>query len=156
MQQLLHLMSRRHAEGVPVLLSVLFLSPQPVMAKKMSQEEAVKIIQVAERARQGRERAKFNMKNLNMNTMYRIKEPGAESAESAAVCIQKVHRYSHTTCHVPSSFSVQALVHAHSYNWMYSQVWKGYVQRKRTKTAREEEMILLGMVGKMRLHQDTF
>uniref|UniRef100_A0A3P8QLU2 AAA+ ATPase domain-containing protein n=1 Tax=Astatotilapia calliptera TaxID=8154 RepID=A0A3P8QLU2_ASTCA len=76
-------------------------------------KEAVKIIQVAERARQGRERAKFNMKNLNMNTMYRIKEPGAESAESAAVCIQKV--------------------------------WKGYVQRKRTKTAREEEMILLGM-----------
>uniref|UniRef100_A0A3B4FER6 IQ and AAA domain-containing protein 1-like n=1 Tax=Pundamilia nyererei TaxID=303518 RepID=A0A3B4FER6_9CICH len=88
-------------------------TPEPVMAKKMSQEEAVKIIQVAERARQGRERAKFNMKNLNMNTMYRIKEPGAESAESAAVCIQKV--------------------------------WKSYVQRKRTKTAREEEMILLGM-----------
>lgn len=81
-----------------------FWSPQPVMAKKMSQEEAVKIIQVAERARQGRERATFNMKNLNMNTIYRIKEPGAESAESAAVCIQKVHRYSHTTCHMPSSF----------------------------------------------------
>uniref|UniRef100_I3IZZ0 Zgc:153738 n=1 Tax=Oreochromis niloticus TaxID=8128 RepID=I3IZZ0_ORENI len=73
----------------------------------------LKIIQVAERARQGRERAKFNMKNLNMNTVYRIKEPGADSAESAAVCIQKV--------------------------------WKGYVQRKRTKTAREEEMIFLGM-----------
>uniref|UniRef100_A0A669EMP0 Zgc:153738 n=1 Tax=Oreochromis niloticus TaxID=8128 RepID=A0A669EMP0_ORENI len=86
---------------------------EPVMAKEMSQEEAVKIIQVAERARQGRERAKFNMKNLNMNTVYRIKEPGADSAESAAVCIQKV--------------------------------WKGYVQRKRTKTAREEEMIFLGM-----------
>ncbi|CAI5639460.1 unnamed protein product [Oreochromis niloticus] len=88
-------------------------TPEPVMAKEMSQEEAVKIIQVAERARQGRERAKFNMKNLNMNTVYRIKEPGADSAESAAVCIQKV--------------------------------WKGYVQRKRTKTAREEEMIFLGM-----------
>lgn len=70
-----------------------FWSLQPVMAKEMSQEEAVKIIQVAERARQGRERAKFNMKNLNMNTVYRIKEPGADSAESAAVCIQKVHRY---------------------------------------------------------------
>lgn len=63
------------------------------MAKKMSQEEAVKIIQVAERARQGRERAKLNMKNLNMNRMYKIKEPGAESAELAAICIQKVCCY---------------------------------------------------------------
>lgn len=88
------------------------------MAKKMSQEEAVKIIQVAERARQGRERAKFNMKNLNMNTVYRIEEPGAESAESAAVCIQKVRRYSHATCHMRSSFPVRALVHAHRDNWM--------------------------------------
>ncbi|KAF3835138.1 hypothetical protein F7725_027696 [Dissostichus mawsoni] len=32
-------------------------SPEPLMAKDMSQEKAIKIIQVAERARQGRLRA---------------------------------------------------------------------------------------------------
>ncbi|XP_060934602.1 dynein regulatory complex protein 11-like [Limanda limanda] len=88
-------------------------SLEPLMVKDMSPEEAIKIIQVAERARQGRLRAKLNEESRNMNRMYRTKEPGAAEIEAAAVCIQKV--------------------------------WRGYVQRKRTKIDREEEMIFLGM-----------
>lgn len=56
----------------------------------MSQEEAVKIIQVAERARQGRLRAKLNEESRNMNRIYRTKDPGTAGIESAAICIQKV------------------------------------------------------------------
>ncbi|XP_070765243.1 dynein regulatory complex protein 11 [Enoplosus armatus] len=88
-------------------------SPEPPMAKDMSQEKAIKIIQVAERARQGRLRAKLNEESRNMNRMYRTKDPGTAGIELAAVCIQKV--------------------------------WRGYVQRKRAKIARDEEMIFLGM-----------
>ncbi|KAK5869889.1 hypothetical protein PBY51_024572 [Eleginops maclovinus] len=88
-------------------------SPEPLMAKDMSQEKAIKIIQVAERARQGRLRAKLNEESRNMNRMYRTKDPGTEAIESATVCIQKV--------------------------------WRGFMQRKRTKIVREEEMIFLGM-----------
>uniref|UniRef100_A0A3Q0RT95 IQ motif containing with AAA domain 1 like n=1 Tax=Amphilophus citrinellus TaxID=61819 RepID=A0A3Q0RT95_AMPCI len=94
-------------------------TPNPLMAKKMSQEEAVKIIQVAERARQGRKRAELKMKILNTNWIDRLKEPGAESLELAAMCIQKM--------------------------------WRGYIQRKRAKIAREEQMISLGMVSKSRV-----
>lgn len=60
------------------------------MAKDMSQEEAIKIIQVAERARQGRLRAKLNEESRKMNRMYTTKEPGTGGIESAAICIQKV------------------------------------------------------------------
>ncbi|XP_060889565.1 dynein regulatory complex protein 11 [Labrus mixtus] len=88
--------------------------PEPLMAKDMSQEEAIKIIQVLERARQGRQRAKLNVESRNMNRMYRTKEPGTAEIELASVCIQKV--------------------------------WRGYIQRKRAKIDREEEMIFLGMV----------
>ncbi|CAB1444708.1 unnamed protein product [Pleuronectes platessa] len=88
-------------------------SLEPLKVKEMSPEKAIKIIQVAERARQGRLRAKLNEESRNMNRMYKTKEPGAADIEAAAVCIQKV--------------------------------WRGYVERKRTKIAREEEMIFLGM-----------
>ncbi|XP_026160365.1 dynein regulatory complex protein 11 [Mastacembelus armatus] len=88
-------------------------SPEPLVTKDMSQEEAIKIIQVMERARQGRLRAKLNEESWNMNRMYRIKGSGKVGTELAALCIQKV--------------------------------WRGYVQRKRTKIARDEEMIFLGM-----------
>lgn len=60
------------------------------MAKDMNQEEAIKIIQVAERARQGRLRAKLNEESRNMNRMYRTKDPDTAGTEMAAVCIQKV------------------------------------------------------------------
>uniref|UniRef100_A0A8C4GK26 Zgc:153738 n=1 Tax=Dicentrarchus labrax TaxID=13489 RepID=A0A8C4GK26_DICLA len=87
-------------------------SPE-VSLKDMSQEEAIKMIQVVERARQGRLRAKLNEENRNMNRMYRTKDPGTAGIELAAVCIQKV--------------------------------WRGYIQRKMAKIARDEEMIFLGM-----------
>ncbi|KAK2835493.1 hypothetical protein Q5P01_015977 [Channa striata] len=89
-------------------------SPEPLITKVMRQEEAIKIIQVGERARQGRLRAKLNEASRNMNRMYRIKDPGTVGIELAAVCIQKV--------------------------------WRGYIQRKKAKIARDEEMIFLGMV----------
>ncbi|XP_069378088.1 dynein regulatory complex protein 11-like [Paralichthys olivaceus] len=87
-------------------------SLETLMVKDMSPEEAIKIIQVAERSRQGRLRAKLNEESRNINRM--TKGPGAANIELAAVCIQKV--------------------------------WRSYIQRKRTKIAREEEMIFLGMV----------
>ncbi|KAM8745982.1 dynein regulatory complex protein 11 [Acanthopagrus schlegelii] len=89
-------------------------SPEPLKAKDMSQEEALKIIQVAERARQGRLRAKLNEESRKMNRMYSTKDSGTADIELASVCIQKV--------------------------------WRGYIQRKRAKIARDEEMIFLGMV----------
>ncbi len=65
-------------------------SLQPLMAKDMSQEEAIKIIQVAERARQGRLRAKLNEESRNLSRMYKTKDPGTAGIELAAICIQKV------------------------------------------------------------------
>uniref|UniRef100_A0A665WNC8 Zgc:153738 n=1 Tax=Echeneis naucrates TaxID=173247 RepID=A0A665WNC8_ECHNA len=87
---------------------------KPVMIKDMSQDEAIKIIQVVERARQGRLRAKLNKESRNMNRMFSTKDTETLSADVAAVCIQKV--------------------------------WKGYIARKKTKIARDEEMIFLGMI----------
>uniref|UniRef100_A0A8C3AYE7 Zgc:153738 n=1 Tax=Cyclopterus lumpus TaxID=8103 RepID=A0A8C3AYE7_CYCLU len=84
------------------------------MVSDMSQEEAIKIIQVAERARQGRVRAKLKEESRKLNRMQRTKDPGTADIELATVSIQKV--------------------------------WRGYIQRKRAKIAREEEMIFLGMV----------
>uniref|UniRef100_A0A8C3B0C0 Zgc:153738 n=1 Tax=Cyclopterus lumpus TaxID=8103 RepID=A0A8C3B0C0_CYCLU len=88
-------------------------SPEPLTTKDMSQEEAIKIIQVAERARQGRVRAKLKEESRKLNRMQRTKDPGTADIELATVSIQKV--------------------------------WRGYIQRKRAKIAREEEMIFLGM-----------
>lgn len=65
-------------------------SPEPLTTKDMSQEEAIKIIQLVERARQGRLRAKLNSESRRMNRMQRIKDPGAAAMELAAVSIQKV------------------------------------------------------------------
>lgn len=69
----------------------------------MSQEEAIKIIQVAERARQGRLRAKLNEESRNMSRMYKAKDPGTAGIELAAVCIQKVLVINILLC---ASFSV--------------------------------------------------
>uniref|UniRef100_A0A8C6K2A9 ATPase AAA-type core domain-containing protein n=1 Tax=Melopsittacus undulatus TaxID=13146 RepID=A0A8C6K2A9_MELUD len=97
---------------------------EPVEA--MTFEEAIKIIQVAERARQGRCRAAF------MNRIYlaekRAKQPKVEikmglSPDDAATRIQKV--------------------------------WRGCVQRKKTESLREEEMVFLGMVSSAALRTQT-
>lgn len=61
----------------------------------MTMEEAIKIIQVVERARQGRLRAKLNLQSRNMNRIYRTKDPGTAGVESAAICIQKVYQRIH-------------------------------------------------------------
>ncbi|XP_059961897.1 dynein regulatory complex protein 11 [Mesoplodon densirostris] len=84
--------------------------------KPVPLEEAVKLIQVAERARQGRLRAMF-MKQIYLQE-YRAKQARllgerVADVETAALCIQKV--------------------------------WRGFHQRKRTEREREEEMIFLGM-----------
>lgn len=69
------------------------------MTKGMSQEEAIKILQVVERARQGRLRAKLNEESRNMNRMYKTKDPGTAAIELATVCIQKVLCYQNNpTC----------------------------------------------------------
>lgn len=69
-----------------------FSTTKPINAPTMSLEEAVRVIQIAERARQGRLRAKLNRESRNMNWMYRTDDPGAGVAERAAVCIQKVFK----------------------------------------------------------------
>lgn len=68
---------------------------KPIKEQKMTLEEAVKVIQAAERARQGRLRAKLNKESRNMKWMERTEEPGAEVAEAAAICIQKVSKNQH-------------------------------------------------------------
>ncbi|XP_068599650.1 dynein regulatory complex protein 11, partial [Brachionichthys hirsutus] len=67
-------------------------SPDVKKSKEMSQEEAIKIIQVAERARQGRLRAKLNEESRHMKRMNGNPDSGAADMETAAVCIQKVWR----------------------------------------------------------------
>uniref|UniRef100_A0A673U118 IQ motif containing with AAA domain 1 n=1 Tax=Suricata suricatta TaxID=37032 RepID=A0A673U118_SURSU len=84
--------------------------------KSMPLEEAVKLIQVAERARQGRLRAMF-MKQI-FRQEYRAKQAKILSEkvvdlEAAALQIQKV--------------------------------WRGFRQYKKTKKQREDEMMFLGM-----------
>uniref|UniRef100_A0A8C3U5Q2 IQ motif containing with AAA domain 1 n=1 Tax=Catharus ustulatus TaxID=91951 RepID=A0A8C3U5Q2_CATUS len=87
--------------------------PEPVTA--MTLEEGIKVIQVAERARQGRARAAF-MRRIYLEekrqSRKREKKRG-KNPDLAATCIQKV--------------------------------WRGYCQRKKTEKLREEEMVFLGM-----------
>ncbi|XP_076159046.1 dynein regulatory complex protein 11 isoform X2 [Alosa pseudoharengus] len=89
-----------------------------VAARGMSVEEAVQLIQVSERARQGRLRARF---------MRDIRHDETRS--------QLVH--SQSTCTLdPDAAAVRI-----------QKVWLGYSQRKRTKRERLEELIFLGMVA---------
>ncbi|XP_010283947.1 PREDICTED: IQ and AAA domain-containing protein 1 [Phaethon lepturus] len=84
--------------------------------KAMTFEEAIKMIQVAERARQGRCRAAF-MKQIYLEEkrerQAKLQVQMGPNPDDAATCIQKV--------------------------------WHGYIQRKKTEKMREEEMIFLGM-----------
>ncbi|XP_051760263.1 dynein regulatory complex protein 11 isoform X2 [Ctenopharyngodon idella] len=86
----------------------------PHVMRMLTLERAIKVIQVAERARQGRLRAKF-MREIHKDSERQKKadEQEAVTTDQAAVCIQKV--------------------------------WRGFMQRKKTKRLREEEMIFLGM-----------
>ncbi|XP_056206542.1 dynein regulatory complex protein 11 [Falco biarmicus] len=97
-----------------ILLNAGLQTQKPV--KAMAFEEAIRMIQVAERARQGRCRAAF-MKQIYLEekrkrqTKHQVQM--GPSPDAAATCIQKV--------------------------------WHGYIQRKKTEKMREEEMIFLGM-----------
>ncbi|XP_039926162.1 dynein regulatory complex protein 11 [Hirundo rustica] len=96
-----------------ILLNAGLLEQEPVTA--MTLEEGIKVIQVAERARQGRARAAF-MKRIYLEEKrqsQKEKQETGKSPDDAATCIQKV--------------------------------WRGYSQRKKTEKLREEEMIFLGM-----------
>ncbi|KFQ45391.1 IQ and AAA domain-containing protein 1, partial [Nestor notabilis] len=97
-----------------ILLEAGLQAEEPVEA--MTFEEAIKIIQVAERARQGRCRAAY-VKRIYL-AEKRAKQPKLEvktglSPDAAATRIQKV--------------------------------WRGRIQRKKTENLREEEMVFLGM-----------
>ncbi|KAL6459341.1 hypothetical protein MHYP_G00328130 [Metynnis hypsauchen] len=98
--------------------------PKPAGERTLSAEEAIRIIQVTERARQGRLRAKFMreiQRDQERQRRSKDRDLGASTMDQAAVCIQKV--------------------------------WKGFLQRKRTKQEREEEMIFLGMAMDQNLPQ---
>ncbi|XP_062383643.1 dynein regulatory complex protein 11 isoform X2 [Sardina pilchardus] len=89
-----------------------------VAVQRMSVEEAAQLIQVSERARQGRLRARF---------MRDIRHDDATS---------QLLR-SHSTC----------TLDPHAAALRIQKVWLGYSQRKRTKRQRQEELIFLGMVA---------
>uniref|UniRef100_A0A8B9Z2Z0 IQ motif containing with AAA domain 1 n=1 Tax=Buteo japonicus TaxID=224669 RepID=A0A8B9Z2Z0_9AVES len=99
-----------------ILLDAGLQTQKPV--KAMTFEEAIKMIQVAERARQGRCRAAF-MKQIYLEEkrerQTKLQVQMGPSPDAAATCIQKV--------------------------------WRGYIQRKKTEKMRGEEMIFLGMVS---------
>ncbi|XP_078260309.1 dynein regulatory complex protein 11 isoform X5 [Rhinoraja longicauda] len=87
-----------------------------VSEKILSLEEATQIIQIAERARQGRLRAKF-MLEIRMEeereSLAKQRSASTMPADKAATLIKKV--------------------------------WQGYLQRKKTRKERTEEMIFLDM-----------
>ncbi|KAF4072664.1 hypothetical protein AMELA_G00265580 [Ameiurus melas] len=97
---------------------------QPTTVRVLSQEEAIRLIQVSERARQGRLRASI-MREIHKDaerwSKTKDKDLNEDTAHQAAIQIQKV--------------------------------WRGYIQRKRMKQEREEEMIILGMSVKSGLAQ---
>ncbi|NXP94075.1 DRC11 protein, partial [Passerina amoena] len=98
-----------------ILLNAGLLEQEVVTA--MTLAEAVRVIQVAERARQGRARAAF-MRRIYLEEKRQSRkqeEKVTKSPDDAATCIQKV--------------------------------WRGHRQRKETERLREEEMIFLGMVS---------
>ena len=83
----------------------------------MSIEDAVRLIQIHERARQGRLRAKFMREIRQQEEREKLAaNRGAPTLDPdvAATRVQKI--------------------------------WKGYAQRKRTKKERDAEMMFIGMV----------
>ncbi|KAG8432570.1 hypothetical protein GDO86_016997 [Hymenochirus boettgeri] len=85
--------------------------------KVMSVDEAVRVIQVSERARQGRLRATFMKKIYLEEKQERMAKLHGEKTLDPAVAALRIQK-----------------------------IWRGYIQRKRTKKLREDEMIFLGMI----------
>ncbi|NXT21075.1 DRC11 protein, partial [Syrrhaptes paradoxus] len=110
----LEVLQQREKNLDQILLDAGLQTEEPLQT--MTLEEAIKIIQVAERARQGHHRAAF-IKQIYLGEK-RKRQPKLQNQmgpnpDDAATCIQKV--------------------------------WRGYIQRKKTEKMREEEMIFLGM-----------
>nr|XP_023422745.1 IQ and AAA domain-containing protein 1 [Cavia porcellus] len=87
-----------------------------ITMKPMPLEEAIKLLQIAERARQGRLRALF-MKQIYLQE-YRAKQAkllGQQVADAAAAAVR------------------------------IQKVWRGFHQCRKTEREREEEMVFLGM-----------
>ncbi|XP_063286074.1 dynein regulatory complex protein 11 isoform X1 [Pelobates fuscus] len=94
--------------------------------KPMSLDEAVRVIQVSERARQGRLRAKF-MKEINLEERReRFAKLQGEITLDPEIAAQRIQK-----------------------------VWRGFIQRKKTKQLREEEMVFLGMVPHSHFYKVT-
>ncbi|KAL7890575.1 hypothetical protein AOLI_G00000510 [Acnodon oligacanthus] len=94
------------------------LDQKPIPVQTMSVERAVQLLQVSERARQGRLRAHFMKEIWQEEQRTKRREnysPISSDPHLAATLIQKV--------------------------------WRGYRQRKRTSKERLEEMIFLGMMA---------
>ncbi|NXA68856.1 DRC11 protein, partial [Mohoua ochrocephala] len=109
----LRMLQEREEYLEEILLNAGLLEQEPVTA--MTLEEGIKVVQVAERARQGRARAAF-MKRIYLEEKRQSQKEDQEmrkTPDDAATCIQKV--------------------------------WRGYRQRKETERLREEEMVFLGM-----------
>ncbi|XP_021499677.1 dynein regulatory complex protein 11 [Meriones unguiculatus] len=92
------------------------LADSKFAAKAIPLEEAVKLIQVAERARQGRLRAMF-MKQIYLQECRakEIKLLGRKAADTGVAALQ------------------------------IQKVWRGFNQNRKTLKAREDEMVFLGM-----------
>ncbi|XP_075440584.1 IQ and AAA domain-containing protein 1-like [Ascaphus truei] len=91
------------------------VAPKTVAPRMISLEEAVRVIQVSERARQGRLRAKFmeEIRRDDERRKVRGTAVSEEEQERAIILIQKV--------------------------------WRGYYERCRTQEERLREMLFLGM-----------
>ncbi|NWU68779.1 DRC11 protein, partial [Pterocles burchelli] len=112
----LEVLQQREKNLDQILLDAGLQTEEPLQT--MTLEEAIKIIQVAERARQGRHRAAF-IKQIYLGEKRKrqpkLQDQMGPNPDDAATCIQKV------CC--------------------------GYIQCKKTEKMREEEMIFLGMVS---------
>ncbi|XP_053925727.1 dynein regulatory complex protein 11 [Cuculus canorus] len=115
----LEILQQREKMLDEILVNAGLQTQKPV--KVMTFEEAIKVIQVAERARQGRCRVAF-MKKIFLQQKRgptKLQDQMGPDPNDAAICIQKV--------------------------------WRGYSQRKKTQKMREQEMIFLGMSSPPRL-----
>ncbi|XP_036375389.1 dynein regulatory complex protein 11-like [Megalops cyprinoides] len=113
-----HFVGEQSAERGELLSSVFSsgVATESVEAPPLTLAQAIRLIQASERARQGRSRAKITRKmRQDENNQKRSKDKSQVEAISE-----------HT------ALSIQKL-------------WRGYLQRKKTKREREEEMIFLGM-----------
>ncbi|KFO82929.1 IQ and AAA domain-containing protein 1, partial [Cuculus canorus] len=131
----LEILQQREKMLDEILVNAGLQTQKPV--KVMTFEEAIKVIQVAERARQGRCRVAF-MKKIFLQQKRgptKLQDQMGPDPNDAAICIQKAR--STPIYLITLLFTIQ--------------VWRGYSQRKKTQKMREQEMIFLGMSSPPRL-----